>query len=68
VNEARRIVELRRKLAAAHAELERRRRLDVEIAAHLPRISARLAALAAEVSAPVDPEPIPLEEIVEQNG
>lgn len=41
--------ELRRKLAAAHAEIERRRRRDVEIAAHVPLIAARLQVIAEDV-------------------
>lgn len=41
--------ELKRKLRAAHAELERRRRRDVEIAAHVPAIAARLQTIAADI-------------------
>lgn len=40
---------LKQKLHAAHAELERRRRRDVEIAAHVPLIAARLNVIAADI-------------------
>lgn len=41
--------ELVRKLRAAHAELERRRRRDVEIAAYVPTIAARLQVIAEDI-------------------
>lgn len=42
--------ELRRKLSAAYAELERRRRRDIEIAKYLPAIAARLTVIAADAA------------------
>lgn len=40
---------LKQKLVAAHTELERRRRRDVEIAAYIPAIAARLQVIAEDV-------------------
>lgn len=42
--------ELKRKLQAAHRELERRRRRDEELAAHMPVIAARIQSLAADAA------------------
>ena len=51
--------ELRRKLAAAHRELERRRRRDEELALHMPALVARLQSIAADavldLRAPAEP-------------
>jgi hypothetical protein len=49
VKDCLRCVELQRKLQAAHHELERRRRRDVEIAAHVPAIAARLQVIAEDI-------------------
>lgn len=49
---------MRKKLRQVYAELERRRRRDVEIARYLPVIAARLQAISAEATfAVADSEP-----------
>lgn len=50
---------LRIKLRKAHAELERRRRRDVEMAHHLPAIAARLQSMAADAKQATAPDPAP---------
>lgn len=50
---------LRIKLRKAHAELERRRRRDVEMAHHLPAIAARLQVIAADAKQATEPDPAP---------
>lgn len=52
---------LRIKLRKAHAELERRRRHDVEIAHHLPSIVARLSAIAEDARTATAPQPNPVQ-------
>lgn len=42
-------VDLEVKVSRQHAELMRRRRRDVEIAAHVPAIAARLQAIAEDI-------------------
>jgi len=51
------VTALKQRLHAAHAELERRRSRDVEIAAHVPALAARLHVIAEDIkldAAPTD--------------